>query len=225
MINATNYSQTPDTFLNNESVIDVDKAKEFRSKANHIQHEIEYFFNPPIKIKQTTTFREQTLADMQIQGAILLQIQAVLYQLADLWKTGKVPDILQSISAKTHIKSILTTKEYPTLKFHLKSLLVIRQYLHKKFRGHIDIIISKCWMFEDGYFALDLFYFQELLDIIREGRIILRKKGRSRPLVSALNLLSNDLKQINKFQELNILYPDDFILARSLILTYSTKGL
>ena len=209
----------PESSIQHVSEIDLTRASELKSLAENMHSQIDYQLNPPIKSKRSTTLRNHTLIKMKQEGELLQQIQTILFILAIKWETGNVPRYFEAVNCRSHVRLILTQKEYPILNIDKDSLLGFRNYVNSSYRRSIDQLISNGKTI-DGIFTIDSFFYPEINDLIIQASKGSRKKGCPIDLKTAIKTIRANVNAFKKISNLGFNYQEDLESAQKIFHEY-----
>ena len=127
------------------SKISFKNAQKFKTLADNMQTAINDKLNPATADQTPTRRRSGIIASMQSDGEHLQKIQTVFYKLAELWKTGQVPPILQAIQHKAVIDTIIYYDVVPEKDWReaeYKRIAKLKLTNPKKYQEARELILS-----------------------------------------------------------------------------------
>jgi len=127
------------------SKISLKNALKFKTLADNMKTAINNKLHPATADQNPTRKRSQTIASMQSDGEHLQKIQTVFYKLAELWKIGQVPPLLQNIQHKAVIDTIIYYNEIPDKEYNeaeYKRIAKLKFTNPKKYQEARELILS-----------------------------------------------------------------------------------
>ena len=127
------------------SKISFKNAQKFKTMADNMQTAISDKLNPATADQTPTRRRSGIIASMRSDGEHLQKIQTVFYKLAELWKTGQVPPLLQNIQHKAVIDTIIYYDEIPDKEYseaEYKRIAKLKLTTPKNYQEARNLILS-----------------------------------------------------------------------------------
>lgn len=186
-------------------------AKKFRDLADGMEKQIEGKINSSISQQRPTARRARIAGGMYEDGMKMKQIQAVLYRLAELHEARKVPKILQSLTAKSHIEDIMMRVYLPRPGAHssyIRELLAQTRNLPgtRNDRQSLSRALEKC---NDGFVEL---HPRQIFPALRLSRRAL-SRGKSRDA----DVVISSIQEYQRFVKLGFKTQEQYTQAREML--------
>lgn len=126
-------------------------AKKLRKMADALSSKIEEKRNPATKTQNWTPRRARIIASMKDDADRLEDIQSIMYALAELNETGKLPSSLENVDTKTEIQTLNSYDSFPKVRLHSNHVKDLNEYAKTKSEKENLAIINQAKRDKEGW--------------------------------------------------------------------------